>query len=260
MRYVSAGKRHQVLERDGYRCVYCSADLRTEPLAIDHKVPVSAGGTNDVRQPSGGLSKLQTHGKKGFTSSDGDIRKYLDRRRGIDRISDKVGDCPPADSRKPGVGPIQKMRPVPWCGGACQSRQGEKRMWVSDDKTHHLRCRNFHHAFVWRCTPCRRYFTVSNGWYSGLSEFKYTLESVIWGRAHFAPGKDAATSIVAAIMSDSDTQTIRSLVASWAGEIVEVKRLRHAHGGNGASWEPSSCWCEHGLPGFEATDRTYEQT
>ena len=117
-----------------------------------------------------------------------------------------------------------------------------------------------HHAFVWRCKPCRRYFTVSNKWFSGMSEFKYTLESAIWGRAPLGPGTDEATSIVSAIMSDSDTQIVRSLVALWAGDIVEVKRLRHEHAGNGASWEPYSCWCEDGLPGFQTTDRTYKQT
>ena len=117
------------------------------------------------------------------------------------------------------------------------------------------------HASVWRCKPCRRYFTVSNQWYSGLSDFKYNLESAIWGRAyHGYGGMDEVTSIVSAIMRDSDTQTVRALVASWAGDIVEVKRRRHTHSRSRDSWEPSDCWCEYSLPSFKATDRTYKQT
>ena len=256
MRYVSAAKRQQVLERDGYRCVYCSADLRTVPLAIDHKLPVSAGGTNDVDNLQATCRSCNAR-KKGFTSSDGDIRKYLDRRQEIDRISDKVWTVLPQIVASL-VWSDTEDAICPWCAGMA-NRVKEKAYVGSDDKptTYDV---ELHHAFVWRCKPCRRYFTVSSKWFSGLSEFKHTLESAIWVRAPLGPGTDEATSIVSAIMSDSDTQTVRSLVASWAGDIVEVKRLRHKHAGNGASREPSSCWCEYGLPGFQTTDRTYEQT
>ena len=92
MRYVSAAKRKEVLERDDYMCVYCSADLQTEPLAIDHKVPVSAGGTNDVDNLQATCRTCNAR-KKEFTAPDGDIRKYLDRRRETDRISNKVPVC-----------------------------------------------------------------------------------------------------------------------------------------------------------------------
>ena len=256
MRYVSAAKRKEVLERDRHRCVYCCADLRTEPLAIDHKVPISAGGTNDVDNLQATCRTCNAR-KKGFTSPDGDIRKYLDRRREIDRISNRVGTVLPQIVASL-VWSDTEEATCPWCGGLA-NRVKEKAYVGSDDKptTYDV---ELHHAFVWRCKPCRRYFTVSNGWYSGLREFDYTLKSAIWGRTHFQPGMDGAISIVSAIMSDSDTQTVRSLVASWAGAIVEVKRRRHAHAGNGASSEPPSCWCEHGLPGFEATGRTYQQT
>ena len=42
-------------------------------------------------------------------------------------------------------------------------------------------------------------------------------------------------------------------MASWAGDIVEVKRQRHTHSQNG------DCWCNYGLPGFKVTDRIYKQ-
>ena len=34
-----------VMERDGYKCVYCGS---TKNLQIDHVIPVASGGTNDV--------------------------------------------------------------------------------------------------------------------------------------------------------------------------------------------------------------------
>lgn len=37
--------RQQVFERDNYRCVFCG---RPDDLQIDHKFPVSKGGTNDI--------------------------------------------------------------------------------------------------------------------------------------------------------------------------------------------------------------------
>ena len=40
-RHVPDGLREEVLKRDGYACVYCSA---TDHLEIDHIIPVSAGG------------------------------------------------------------------------------------------------------------------------------------------------------------------------------------------------------------------------
>lgn len=49
-RYISAEVRTAVLERDGNRCVVCGV---TEPLEIDHIVPVSRGGT-------GAIENLQT--------------------------------------------------------------------------------------------------------------------------------------------------------------------------------------------------------
>ena len=257
MRYVSSAKRKEVLERDGYRCVYCSADLRTEPLAVDHKVPVSAGGTNEVNNLQATCRSCNAR-KKEFTSPDGDIRRYLDRRREIDRISNKVGAILPQTVASL-VWSDKEDATCPWCG-AVANHVKEKAYVGSDDKltTYDV---ELDHAFVWRCKPCRRYFTVSNEWFSGLSDFKYNLESVIWGRAYSGyGGMDEVTSIVSAIVSDSDTQTVRALVASWAGEIVEVKRRRHTHSRNGDLWEPSPCWCEYGLPSFKATDRTYKQT
>ena len=257
MRYVSAGKRQGVLERDGYRCAYCSADLRTEPLVIDHKVPVSAGGTNDVDNLQATCRSCNAR-KKGFTSSDGDIRKYLDRRREIDRISDKVGTVLPQIVASL-VWSDTEDAVCPWCGGLA-NRVKEKAYVGPDDKptTYDV---ELDHAFVWRCQPCRRYFTVSNEWFSGLSDFEYSLESAIWGRAHLGyAGMDEVTSIVSAIMNDADAKAVRGLVASWAGEIVEVKRRRHTHPRNGESLDPAHCWCEYGLPSFKPTDRTYKQT
>ena len=40
--------RHQVFQRDGYRCRECGATNKETTLHIDHIKPVSKGGTNDI--------------------------------------------------------------------------------------------------------------------------------------------------------------------------------------------------------------------
>ena len=55
-RKVPPALRKKVLLRDGHRCVDCGANPATDPfvtLEVDHRVPVSKGGTND-------LTNLQT--------------------------------------------------------------------------------------------------------------------------------------------------------------------------------------------------------
>ena len=40
--------RHQVFQRDGYRCRECGATNKETKLEIDHIIPVSKGGTNNI--------------------------------------------------------------------------------------------------------------------------------------------------------------------------------------------------------------------
>ena len=40
--------RHQVFSRDNYKCVECGATKEETTLEIDHIIPVSKGGTNDI--------------------------------------------------------------------------------------------------------------------------------------------------------------------------------------------------------------------
>ena len=44
---IGAKLRYDILTRDGYRCVKCGATQAQTTLHIDHKTPVSKGGTND---------------------------------------------------------------------------------------------------------------------------------------------------------------------------------------------------------------------
>lgn len=48
-RNVSVRTRHKVLERDGFRCQDCGASpAMGAVLEVDHTIPVSKGGTNDI--------------------------------------------------------------------------------------------------------------------------------------------------------------------------------------------------------------------
>lgn len=45
---VSASLRFKILERDHFKCAYCGANPQETSLHIDHKLPVSDGGTNEL--------------------------------------------------------------------------------------------------------------------------------------------------------------------------------------------------------------------
>lgn len=62
---ITKAKRERVYARNGHRCVRCGA---TEPLSLDHIVPVSKGGTND----EGNLQTMcvPCNGRKGLRMPD----------------------------------------------------------------------------------------------------------------------------------------------------------------------------------------------
>jgi hypothetical protein len=45
---VSTRTRFEVLKRDGFRCRYCGASPVGDPLHVDHVVPQSRGGSDDI--------------------------------------------------------------------------------------------------------------------------------------------------------------------------------------------------------------------
>ena len=256
MRYVSETKRKQVLERDNYQCVYCGCDLRTEPLAIDHKVPVVAGGTHDLNNLQATCKTCNAR-KKSFNDSDDRIREYLARRRGIDQITDKVNAVLAPISARFVWGDSEEVI-CPWCG---QVANCVKEKVYRDGKPISYNVQ-IDHAFVWRCKPCRRYFSVDTwtaGNFDGFSGFKDSLNDTIWGRGWAL--HEEVSEIVSAIVKDAGIEDVRELVASWAGDIIELKRRRHTHSQNGDySNREASCWCEYGDCGFEPTGQSCKQT
>lgn len=47
-RSVSKEKRNRVYKRDRNRCRYCGIHFKPEHLTVDHIMPLSKGGTNDL--------------------------------------------------------------------------------------------------------------------------------------------------------------------------------------------------------------------
>ena len=47
-KYVRKNKRLKVFERDGFKCVYPNCEVKKPVLTIDHIIPISKGGTNDL--------------------------------------------------------------------------------------------------------------------------------------------------------------------------------------------------------------------
>jgi len=45
---ISSFIRRQVIQRDGYHCVYCDEDLSQAEIHLDHVVPESKGGPTTV--------------------------------------------------------------------------------------------------------------------------------------------------------------------------------------------------------------------
>lgn len=45
---ISTFIRRQVIERDGYHCVYCDEDLTQGEIHLDHVIPESKGGPTTV--------------------------------------------------------------------------------------------------------------------------------------------------------------------------------------------------------------------
>ena len=47
-RYISASVRVSVLNRDNYKCVFCGRSSKQVCLEVDHIIPFSKGGSNEI--------------------------------------------------------------------------------------------------------------------------------------------------------------------------------------------------------------------
>ncbi|MCY3544478.1 MAG: HNH endonuclease [Chloroflexi bacterium] len=73
-RRISPSKRARVLERDGYRCCYCEANLRFVEANIDHIISVADGGDNSIENLQATCWECNQH--KGESSDRVDLDEY----------------------------------------------------------------------------------------------------------------------------------------------------------------------------------------
>lgn len=88
MSKLPPGLRIRILERDGYRCIYCGSTPRQAYLHVDHVVPASHGGSNDPTNLvtacgdcNMGKSDRQLALPEGFTPGALEPKPYGHRRR-----------------------------------------------------------------------------------------------------------------------------------------------------------------------------------
>ena len=88
MRYIPLRKRRDVLRRDNYLCVYCGANLHEVPVEIDHRVPVSMMGNNQIDNLQ---STCRTCNRRKRNYSDGaELRERLELRQRQDALTKQM--------------------------------------------------------------------------------------------------------------------------------------------------------------------------
>lgn len=104
--------RHQVFQRDGYRCRECGASVKDgATLEIDHIKPVAKGGTNDINNLQT-LCKKCNRGKYTDEWIGGEVHKYKGKKRCpkcntlINRKAKKCPKCSKSFKKK-------KIKPTP---------------------------------------------------------------------------------------------------------------------------------------------------
>jgi len=89
---ISSGLRFKVLSRDSFTCQYCGRSAPEVVLHVDHVIPVSKGGTNDIRNLVTACEACNL-GKSNIElmeASESDKRALRERIRNIDRLNSIV--------------------------------------------------------------------------------------------------------------------------------------------------------------------------
>lgn len=73
--------RRQVIERDGYYCVYCDEDLTDKEIHLDHVIPESQGGPTTVDNLQVTCRKCNT--SKGVLTEEEFVKRLRTRAQNI---------------------------------------------------------------------------------------------------------------------------------------------------------------------------------
>ena len=86
---ISDDSREAIAERDDWECVYCDEDLDWDNLAIDHKIPLSRGGTNHTNNLQATCNECNE--EKG-NKTDAEYRRWLEEEEDDDDYWDDDDD------------------------------------------------------------------------------------------------------------------------------------------------------------------------
>lgn len=92
-RKISKAKRRRVYARDRYICRLCGLSCPLEEATIDHVIPVSKGGTNDIE------NLVTAHERCNHKKDD---REYI-RVRKLNRVSKRRPSMDDAEARAAGL-------------------------------------------------------------------------------------------------------------------------------------------------------------
>lgn len=230
LRYQAQKHRKAVGDTQDWKCNYCGGDVSGKGRsALDHIIPVAQGGTSDKENLQ--ILCRRCNIRKSDKSPDARLDQYMDRKVSQDRVIDKVNEVLPPIVDSVLWMDTQNPR-CPWC----------------ESETRVVQSRETWSSAVWQCIQCRKAFRVGMGeelWAFCEQQYFYSgIQSAIFGSRY---ADEQAQALLVSLMAD-DIPRVLEMVRQAAGNIEELKKLRHRRGCRN---DTAACWCEWNDDPFE---------